>query len=144
MTFAAGIMLYKLYNGKVWYLLGKENNEWSAFAGGGEAGETFEECANREFYEETCGIFGDRIKCKERVIKDRTYKGKEFYMFMVECPEDIDFTINDRFLKALDTCSNIHMKEKSEIRWVSENEIKKLNLRREFKKQVDEILKQTV
>ena len=142
MNFAGGILLYKNYKDTVWYLLGKENNEWSSFAGGAEKGETVEECANREFYEETCGIFGDRIKCKESYLKDKTFKKKkEFYMFLVEYPDEIDFNINKVFQKALETCTNEHMKEKSEIRWFPSSEIKSLNLRRGFRKLIDDILK---
>ena len=55
MIIACGILLYKHYKGETYYLLGKENDEWSSFAGGRDANETPEMCANREFYEETCG-----------------------------------------------------------------------------------------
>ena len=71
----AGILPYAVHRGTVWFLLGKErafpdfpgSNLWAPFGGGVEQGESLEDAALREGYEETMGIFGTPAKLGAKV-----------------------------------------------------------------------------
>ena len=84
----AGIIPIAIKKGVAWIMLGRESRDiefsdsgkWSDFGGGCEKGESFIQCAAREGYEETMGMFGgpveitdlinDKLVCK---IKGRNY-----------------------------------------------------------------------
>jgi hypothetical protein len=53
---SCGALLFTLYNNKIYIVLGMEKNEWFPFKGTKEIGESLNETAIREIYEETCGI----------------------------------------------------------------------------------------
>lgn len=53
---SCGAILYTIYNGKVGIVLGLEGNYWLPFKGCRDNGETREQTAIRELYEETCGL----------------------------------------------------------------------------------------
>ncbi len=71
----AGILPYAVHRGTLWVLLGKErafpdfpgSNLWAPFGGGVEEGESLEDAALREGYEETMGVFGTPSQLKRRV-----------------------------------------------------------------------------
>ncbi len=71
----AGILPYAVHRGDLWLLLGKErafpdfsgSNLWAPFGGGVERGESLEEAALREGYEETMGIFGTPAQLRAKV-----------------------------------------------------------------------------
>jgi ADP-ribose pyrophosphatase YjhB (NUDIX family) len=53
---SCGAILYTIYKGSVYIILGKEHGVYFPFKGGCESGETFQEAAIREIKEETCGL----------------------------------------------------------------------------------------
>lgn len=61
---SCGALLYTVRNGRIGLILGFENNHWLPFKGCKEDGETVEEAAIREVYEETGALVCMRsIKC---------------------------------------------------------------------------------
>ena len=66
----AGILPTTIYNGKLYFLFGKENKYadspgWSDFGGGTDNNETFRETALREGSEELIGFLGDKHEIKK-------------------------------------------------------------------------------
>jgi 8-oxo-dGTP pyrophosphatase MutT (NUDIX family) len=53
---SCGAILYTVYNGNIYIVLGLEKGEWFPFKGTREKGETNTQAAIREIYEETCEI----------------------------------------------------------------------------------------
>jgi ADP-ribose pyrophosphatase YjhB (NUDIX family) len=65
---SCGAILYTIFRGKVYIILGKEHGEWFPFKGRCENGESLEETAVREIEEETCQLIkinpnDIRLKC---------------------------------------------------------------------------------
>lgn len=129
--YAAGILPYTFYNGKVYLLLGKDvrDNSWSDFGG------KCEQCddnrplntAIREFYEETCGIIMDMKSLKNRMgnnhcsLQSVTQNGKTYYMYTLEIP--YNSTYRCIYRKLLNYMKHIKMFrkkiEKTDIKWIS-------------------------
>jgi ADP-ribose pyrophosphatase YjhB (NUDIX family) len=53
---SCGAILYTIYNNRIYIILGMEKGLWFPFKGTREKGETNDEAAIREIYEETCTI----------------------------------------------------------------------------------------
>lgn len=102
---AAGVLPYtKDKYGKIWFLLGREkpninwgndSGSWSEFGGSMNSGETPEEGASREFFEETMGtVFGNKcwmeheLKCGRYLfaMDSRTPSGKGYRSFVKYIP----------------------------------------------------------
>lgn len=88
---SCGGVLFTIVNGKVYIVLGKERGKYYHYKGGVERGETYEEAAIREIYEETGGLVKlDRIVLDCRTVKT---KNKHYILGLIE----IDPTIVKRF-----------------------------------------------
>lgn len=139
--FAAGIIPYNIFNGKLCFLLGLENGKWSGFVGGSESNEEPIDTAIREFNEETALIFYDDLyKIREQLTKttpivDKTSSGKTVYLWFISYQNDIS-----RFHENISKLNNKIYLEKKDIRWFSVNEIKNSN--NIFKKLKDAIINQ--
>lgn len=102
---AAGVLPYsKDQRGRTWFLLGREkpnanwgvdSGSWSEFGGSVDSGETAEEGAAREFFEETMGaVFGRKewmeheLKCGRYLVAmdSRTPSGKVYRSFVKYIP----------------------------------------------------------
>lgn len=95
--YAAGIMPYAVYKGKVYILLGKDcrENLWSDFGGKAEPNDVDPlDTACREFYEETLGSVCDTHTMRSRLtvpdnytlIESTTAKGNKYMMYCVRIP----------------------------------------------------------
>lgn len=129
--YAAGILPYTFYNGKLYLLLGKDvrDNLWSDFGGKNEPVDEGRplNTALREFYEETCGIIMDLKSLKNRManasctLQSQTQIGKTYYMYTLEIP--YNSTYRSIYRKILAYMRHIKMFrkrcEKTDIKWVS-------------------------
>jgi ADP-ribose pyrophosphatase YjhB (NUDIX family) len=136
-SFAAGILIYTIFNGDIYFLLGLEtsNNKWSAFVGGSEIGEIPQMTAYREFHEETANVFKNRnIKLvQNNVIIDKTPSGKNVYIWYTEM-KNVDFNINEKFLRNKKILSEKKYQEKKIIEWVHIDDLKMYSLLNSFKR----------
>lgn len=99
---SCGVLPYSVIRGNVYVLLGKEkfdpkwrdSDSWSAFGGRMERGETYEEAAAREFYEETGGVVCSLESMKQRLqngdyplyIDVEQGKSTNYRLFLVQVP----------------------------------------------------------
>ena len=95
---AAGVLIYKKCNNKIFFLLGKENiiisnkknnksNKYCDFGGKRDIKDSTNiATASREFYEETMGSFYSLCKTKELLSKSNYYYNKKYkyYQFILE------------------------------------------------------------
>jgi len=135
--YAAGILPYTLYNGDVYFLLGKDarDNCWSDF--GGKAEQEDENrplnTAIREMYEETCGVVMD-LRClrgrltgrnERRHLVSQTQNNKDYYMYCLEIP--FNPLLRSTFRKVLSYLKymKVHKKsiEKTDVKWISASAI---------------------
>jgi hypothetical protein len=128
----AGILPTTIYNGKLYFLLGKENKYadspgWSDFGGGTDNNESFTETAMREGSEELTGFLGDKQDIKKLLSKGTfiIQNDDRYRMFLVALQYDSQlpfyYNNNYRFLdKKLDETllKTSKIFEKSEIKWV--------------------------
>ncbi|MGI9554357.1 MAG: NUDIX hydrolase [Vampirovibrionia bacterium] len=141
----AGILPVAIHDNQVYLLLGKDvgTGSWSDFGGGRENNETHLETAIREGVEELNGFFGTesdmRTMIKNNCLGVLETKEPVYKCFLIKT--DYDFSLpkyfNSNFKlmnRKLKTEVERHngLFEKSEIRWVSLKEIKKLTYRRYF------------
>lgn len=147
MSYAAGILPYTFFNGRVYLLLGKDvrDNFWSDFGGKNEIHDEEKpiNTAIREFYEETCGIVMDpkSLKIKMNNIQSVTFSNtqnnKVYYMYAIEIPYNSIYRgVFRRMLMYLKHI-NVYKKsiEKTDIKWVNVNDVigNKMNIRPVFK-----------
>ena len=152
----AGILPTSLYNGKLYFLFGKENQYadtpgWADFGGGTDNNESYLETAIREGVEETTGFLGNE-KDMRRYLSRGTYQIENdghYNMFLFEYKYDPQlphyYNNNQQFLqKKLNPSIIQKMKifEKSEIRWVCIDNLKQMRnqFRHYFRKIVDRLL----
>jgi 8-oxo-dGTP pyrophosphatase MutT (NUDIX family) len=135
--FAAGILVYTILNGNVYFLLGleKSNNKWSSFVGSSEIGEIPQITAYREFHEETAHVFKNcNIELTQtNVITDKTSSGKDVYIWYTEM-KNVDFNINEKFLRNKKILSEKKYQEKRIIEWIHINDLKMYSLLPAFKR----------
>jgi len=135
----AGILPVAMHKGKLYFLFGKENKYadtpgWSDFGGGIDAGETPLSTAIREAQEELTGFLGGERQIREWIRRGKyTLKFGDYTMFI--CPMEyneslpIYYNNNAQFLHNNLDASIIKKSkifEKSEIRWVREDELHNL------------------
>jgi hypothetical protein len=130
--YSAGILPYSFDpNGKLFFLLGKDNdNDWSDFGGRCEFKDHSDpiNTATREFYEESLGAILNVQETKILInennkITSKTLNGSPYYMY----PIYIDFINHSEcFLKIsnflkyqFDNTVNSKIIEKTAVRWVS-------------------------
>jgi len=134
----AGILPCAMYNGKLYFLFGKENRfedsakGFSDFGGGTDNKESFLETAVREGSEELTGFLGTEKELKQMLTRNGTYtidydcKTHTTYrthIFPLEYDPALPFYYNNnqRFLqKRLDpkVYKESKLFEKAEIRWI--------------------------
>ena len=83
---SCGALLYTIYNNSIYIILGMEKGVWFPFKGTREKGETNEQAAIREIYEETCGITKiDRIELNCNFSTKR----KHYHIGLIRVPPSI-------------------------------------------------------
>jgi len=152
----AGILPTTIYNGKLYFLFGKENKYadspgWSDFGGGTDNNESFMETALREGSEELTGFLGDKNEIKQLLSKgtfiiqnDEKYR---MFLFALKYDPQLPFYYNNnyRFLdKKMDKniLKTFKIFEKSEIKWVCIDDLLKMKnkFRSFFKKKIHILL----
>lgn len=94
MKTSCGALLYSYHNGEIGIILGNENpnDGFLPFKGRPEHGETREEAAIREIYEETCGL----VKLQHITLSHQfSSKNKHYYIGICR----VSYDIIDRFNK---------------------------------------------
>jgi hypothetical protein len=135
MSYAAGVLPYTYFNGRIYLLLGKDirDNVWSDFGGKNEPQDSEKplQTAIREFYEETCGIIMDpkalKIKMNnvQSVTFSNTLNNKQYYMYAIEIPYNSFyrgvFRRTIMYLKYI----NVYKRtiEKTDIKWVDVQDV---------------------
>ena len=149
-----GILPIAVYQNKVYFLFGRENNskrEWSDFGGAREKKETYKETAIREGWEETSGILGTKNKIKwlinNRLVGSIEMEGYKTYIVEIKYNKDLPQKFRDKFLKIKNNKPELQFKnglyEKDMIRWVELRNVKKFSykFRRFYKKFTRYIIK---
>ena len=150
----AGILPVAIYKGKLYFLFGKENRHadtpgWADFGGGNCHGESNIQTATRECSEELTGFIGSATEIRERVRKQGVYvvktENKRYTTFIMQLDYDEAlvhyYNANQRFLqKHMDQAAYKKgcIFEKSEIRWVTADEM--LQLKPKFRNYYREIV----
>jgi hypothetical protein len=83
---SCGAILYTVHNNKIYIILGMEKGQWFPFKGTREKGESNEQAAIREIYEETCGVTKLRsidLKC------NYSTKRKHYHIGLIKVSSDI-------------------------------------------------------
>jgi transcription termination factor NusB len=139
----ASVLPATIYKNKLYFLFGKERNidenpGWSDFGGGTDKGETYYSTALREGTEEMTGFLGNEKDIKQLLTKYGTfnldYNSKGTYrvhIFPIEYEPMLVYYYNNnqKFLqKRLDPkiIRDTKIFEKTEIRWISANELTKM------------------
>ena len=135
----AGVLPTTIYNKKLYFLFGKENEYddtqgWSDFAGGQEEGETPLQTAIREGTEELTGFLGSEKDLRRMLRRYGTYNlDMERYrtqIFPYEYDDKLEHYYNNThsFIKSrLDpnVLRNSKIFEKEEIRWICVDDLKR-------------------
>ncbi len=141
---AAGILLYAFKNNRLYFLLARTNpdehkNEclFSDFGGYIDEGETPEEAALREFYEESMGSIMSQEEMKANLKDAKQYYNKKHqylqYLVEIDYNEDIALVYN-RIREFLEECGkascsldlkaqSVATQEKVELGWLSAKEM---------------------
>ena len=147
MSYSAGILPYTIYNGQIYFLLGrtKYDGSWSDFGGGEEKSDkNVHQTAIREFYEETIGTVQDISHLKNTFKKKNfneftglTTRGRQYHMFLIFIPHK-NYTL--AFKKNLSFVTYTHLPQKyqemTDIKWFEHTTLKNaelINLRDVFK-----------
>jgi hypothetical protein len=143
----AGILPTTIYNGKLYFLFGKENKYedtapgFSDFGGGTDNSESYIQTAIREGGEELTGFLGTDKEIKKLLTKCGTYNidyksptyhsAYRTHLFPMKYDDRLPFYYNNnqRFLqKRLDPkiIKKTKIFEKAEIRWICVNDLMKM------------------
>jgi hypothetical protein len=159
-----GILPTTIYNGKLYFLFGKENKYeksapgFSDFGGGTDNNETFLQTASREGGEELTGFLGSKKDVQKMLHKHGTYnidyKSSKFstyrtHIFPYKYNEWLPYYYNNnqRFIQehlSGEIIKKTKIFEKAEIKWVCVDELKKMRskFRPYFQNIVDIILRE--
>jgi 8-oxo-dGTP pyrophosphatase MutT (NUDIX family) len=159
-----GILPTTIYNGKLYFLFGKENKYeksapgFSDFGGGTDNNETFLQTAIREGGEELTGFLGSKKDIQKMLHKHGTYnidyKSGKFstyrtHIFPYKYNEWLPYYYNNnqRFIQehlSADIIKSTKIFEKAEIKWVCVDDLKKMRskFRPYFQNIVDIILRE--
>ena len=146
MNSSAGILpISRNEHGEVVFLLGKDSRDgvFSDFGGKAEAIDNGDpvNTATREFYEETLGCLcnsphsiRERVKKMSVLVNGTTKKGNVYSMFMIEVPYIPDLPLRFKKIVNFLKYKNIGSAyiEKSELLWVSLDEMFKIPKRQVF------------
>jgi len=91
-----GVLFYAKYRGIFYFLLGQERTfanykdslKFSDFGGGSNNCESHYECALRESYEETMGLFGSQQDYAAMIDKRKCIKSDSYTSYLVKIPFD--------------------------------------------------------
>jgi len=147
-----GILPTTIYNNKLYFLVGKENNYlspgYSDFGGSKENDETYLKTAIREGCEELCGFLGSEKDIKKLLKKNGTYNidfnnRYRTHIFYIEYDPKlvIYFNNNHNFVKkylSKDIIQNSKIFEKCEIKWISIDNL--IKLKKEFRYHFQQII----
>lgn len=143
---SAGILPFAVFRRRVYFLLGKEGYEphygdsdkWCAFGGKVEPGETLEQAAVREFYQETAGCLLDLHEARERLRRQNYLFASDYHAhrtssrtyFMLVPFRDYPamFRRTKHFLQYVH--ADIGCIEKSHLHWFPLNEVRDIVLDR--------------
>lgn len=129
--FSAGILPYAVYNGTIYFLLGRDaDNKWSDFGGRVEPKDRgdYQLTASREFFEETLGSVYDYDYVKKIIRKcpkiiSKTGAGHPYYMYILKLHYSdlirMKFLSTKNFIANSITTIDKKYVEKNDIRWVS-------------------------
>lgn len=146
MNSSAGILpISRNENGDVVFLLGKDSRD-GVFSDFGGKAETIDNgdsvnTATREFYEETLGCLcnsphsiRERVKKMSVMVNGTTKKGNDYSMFLIEVPYIPDLPLRFKKIVNFLKYKNIGSAyiEKSELVWVSLDEMFKIPKRQVF------------
>lgn len=122
MKHSCGAILYSYdTNGNLGIILGMEGWEWFPFKGCMAFGETFEETAIREIYEETCGLVSLQTIFLEHHFNS---KHKHYHIGLVP----VDYSLIDKFNQRIKTEERMEFLEKKCIKFFTIDELKICNL----------------
>lgn len=150
----AGIIPTCIYKNKLHFLLGKENKHnntpgWSDFGGGREKGETLFNTAIREGYEELSGFLGSKEYLKNHLKEKGTYiisdKIYSSYLFYYPYNKPLVHFYNNHYKcieQKLDPSiiKKSTIFEKSQIKWVSIDELNNLEIRKFYQPIIQNII----
>lgn len=152
----AGILPVSIYNNKLYFLLGKENQfndspGWSDFGGGKENNESIIQTASREGSEELNGFFGDEKQVKNLIFNNLILKVgiKNYSTFIVKVKynKDLPNYFNNNFKFNMGHLANLveennGLFEKERIKWFTIDElIKEQNYRSYYAPIIKTIIK---
>jgi len=144
-AYAAGILPYAVYNGRVVFLLGKDAQDalWSDFGGKYETKDKNEiETAMREMTEETCGCVMDMralrmrmsFHCNYHMLQSTTQSKHPYYMYLLQVPFDPHLRSAFKKTVAFLRYSKLPkgMVEKVDVQWVTLEQMQRMTLRSVF------------
>ena len=155
----AGILPVAKHQGKLYFLLGKENRHadtpgWADFGGGNSPGESNMQTATRECSEELTGFVGSASEIRGRIRKEGVYTlrtaDKRYTTYVLRMDYDDAlvhyYNANQRFLQRhMDPAAYKKgcIFEKSEIRWVTAEEMVRMRpqFRSYYREMVDLVMK---
>lgn len=148
-AYAAGILPFARYNGETVFLVGRDAQDgtWSDFGGKYESRDKNEmETAQREFYEETCGMVMDMKALRMRMsfpqtfqmLQSTTQSKHPYYMHLLEVPFDPGLRAHFRRSVAFLRFSRLPktLVEKADVQWVTLAQLRRLTLRAVFAQSV--------
>ena len=125
----AGVIPYRITEEGFHFLLGEESDGdgWCGFGGGPEVGETAQEAAIREGWEETMGLLGTKSDLKQLIRKSQWVltgnkdSGKKSVQYLVKASKGIDKSFNE-VIKYLTYCNEgcfpkTGCYEKTRVKW---------------------------
>lgn len=128
----AGIIPYDIKAKKI--LLGKSKyEEWSSFSGKSKQSETIWETAQREFHEETAGMFDKSFIKKhidKKIFKSSTPSGMNIYLYFISVDSSSDHKKLFEFLRSISVSND--SKEMTEVEWIDFNAITSNSLRMRY------------
>lgn len=135
MSYSAGVLLYRIVDGDLRFLLGKDRRyeKWSDFGGKSSPGDKNDRklTAARECFEETCGvILGTREIYSQlrddKVIVCNSFSNNVYYMYLLDLGV-VQFDPCDVFRKQLGIVRNMKHNakylEKVEMRWFDASKV---------------------
>ena len=144
----AGIVPVAVHKGTIYFLFGKEyeDNKWSDFGGGREKNETLWNVAMREGTEELNGFLGTQSELKKQVkqhlitIIESEKPIYRSYFFKVPYDANLPQYFNSNFKlmkkKLPDQIMQDGLFEKSEIRWISIDQLNTIKYRDHYNERI--------
>ena len=154
----AGILPIANKDGEIYIMLGRErkqkdfrdSHKWSDFGGGQMKGESVEDCAVREGFEETMGMFGGPCKLRkmmEECIFKLETEGYTSYVIEVEYDEKKEKYFNEIFKCISKKHKNLIKEkngffEKDKVKWVKLKNYKNLVIREWYEPILERLCKE--